>query len=51
MKGQETTVVRIDYLHCVQTCSRFEKRHRHVPVHLSSGFRDVVIGDVVRVED
>merc|ERR1712050_385085 len=38
-KMKNTIVVRRDYLHYIPKYTRFEKRHRNIPVHVSPCFR------------
>ncbi len=37
------------YKNYIRKYNRFEKRHKHMSVHLSPCFRDVQIGDIVTV--
>ncbi|KAG9393382.1 Ribosomal protein S17 [Carpediemonas membranifera] len=47
-KMQRTIIVRRDYLHFVQKYKRYERRHKHIAVHLSPAFK-VNPGDTVTI--
>uniref|UniRef100_A0A5F9CU27 Small ribosomal subunit protein uS17 n=1 Tax=Oryctolagus cuniculus TaxID=9986 RepID=A0A5F9CU27_RABIT len=51
MKMQRTMVIRRDYLHYIRKNSRFEKRRKNMSVHLCPCFRDVQIGDIIKVSE
>jgi len=47
-KMNRTVIVRRDYLHYVPKYSRYEKRHKNIPSHVSPAFR-LEKGDVVTI--
>ncbi|KAL6079092.1 40S ribosomal protein S11-B [Balamuthia mandrillaris] len=47
-KMKRTIIVRRDYLHYVPKYSRFEKRHKNIPAHISPAFT-VKEGDIVTI--
>eukprot|EP00917_Polyrhabdina_sp_WS-2016_P007004 GHVP01015571.1.p1 GENE.GHVP01015571.1~~GHVP01015571.1.p1 ORF type:complete len:154 (-),score=25.01 GHVP01015571.1:39-500(-) len=49
MKMDKTIIVRRDYLHFIPKYSRYEKRHKNIPAHISPAFPKAKVGDTVTI--